>query len=632
MARIKWIRKRDSRQVPFDPTKIADAIYQASRAIGGEDRALADELAEAVTLYLERNYQDSIPGIEEIQDMVEKVLIETGLARTAKAYILYRDQRSRIRETLRVRREIETGSYGVSSDLQVARGGGERVEGWSKGKIAAALVREARLDATLAADVARAVEKKVFASGVKSISTHLIRELVDNELFERGLERNLRRQEQIGIPKYDLEGILLEGGKETATLSARIGNRILREFALEEAYCREVVQAHREGAIHLHGLDSPLTLLEAHLGPIEETRGPGLPAKERLREQLIAADGMVSRSIRIAGYGLEGLGPEIFTPPSALASLRGEWVHNPDGGIHLHLPVHCLPEDDPDRLAKMLSSPGEEEGEVGLVLEMGEEGPLTETILAMVSERVSQGCRVSLRWDPKPEEGFHLAQEVTLNLPRAARAAGAGNFTSFLEGVHSLVSLGRKALLEGRQFRDRVRGGTGAIATLTGAPEVHRLSVVGLADAIRGVTGGDPALGGKSWELHLQALENLRSAVEDLSDLGGIEVKLGESTPQSGTVRFARIDLSTRQGYSQPSPSPAYANGFHLGLEVPIPLEERIAREKEIARRAGFGTFIVPRFTDGPPSPEEVLDLLGQTKGYPGVVTVARVFHPIPED
>ena len=56
-------------------------------------------------MFIENNYKDAAPGIEEIQDLVEKVLIETGHAKTAKAYILYRDRRSRIREQMEVRKD-----------------------------------------------------------------------------------------------------------------------------------------------------------------------------------------------------------------------------------------------------------------------------------------------------------------------------------------------------------------------------------------------------------------------------------------------------------------------------------------------------------------------------------------------
>ena len=81
IGRISKVRKRDGRLVDFDESKIADAIHKAACAVGREDRFLADELAGVVTLFLEKRYSGSVPGIEEIQDMVERVLIETGHAR-----------------------------------------------------------------------------------------------------------------------------------------------------------------------------------------------------------------------------------------------------------------------------------------------------------------------------------------------------------------------------------------------------------------------------------------------------------------------------------------------------------------------------------------------------------------------
>ncbi|MCL6613076.1 MAG: anaerobic ribonucleoside-triphosphate reductase [Firmicutes bacterium] len=95
---FKSIRKRDGRIVPFDREKIAAAIFKAARAVGGEDRQLAEELSEAVVKFLAARKGSGIPSVEEVQDAVEKVLIETGHAKTAKAYILYRDRRTRMRE------------------------------------------------------------------------------------------------------------------------------------------------------------------------------------------------------------------------------------------------------------------------------------------------------------------------------------------------------------------------------------------------------------------------------------------------------------------------------------------------------------------------------------------------------
>lgn len=93
------IRKRDGRIVSFDSVKIESAIFKAAKAVGGEDRQLAEELAQVVVQYLIKKLGTIIPTVEDVQDAVEKILIETGHAKTAKAYILYRDRRTRLRES-----------------------------------------------------------------------------------------------------------------------------------------------------------------------------------------------------------------------------------------------------------------------------------------------------------------------------------------------------------------------------------------------------------------------------------------------------------------------------------------------------------------------------------------------------
>jgi len=92
------IKKRDGRIVDFDATKITDAIFAAARAVGGDDREIAKNLTYKVLDYLRERFGSSLFSVEDVQDAVEKILIENGHARTAKAYILYRDWRTRIRE------------------------------------------------------------------------------------------------------------------------------------------------------------------------------------------------------------------------------------------------------------------------------------------------------------------------------------------------------------------------------------------------------------------------------------------------------------------------------------------------------------------------------------------------------
>lgn len=92
------IKKRDGREVDFDEQKITEAIFKAAKSVGGADKQLAMELTLEVLKALKANHKDSVFTVEDVQDMVEKVLIETGHAKTAKAYILYRDKRTRMRD------------------------------------------------------------------------------------------------------------------------------------------------------------------------------------------------------------------------------------------------------------------------------------------------------------------------------------------------------------------------------------------------------------------------------------------------------------------------------------------------------------------------------------------------------
>jgi len=98
-TKITHIIKRNGQIVPLDREKIANAIYKAAASVGGRDRGLANRLADKVVEMLNEYFSpDVTPSVEEIQDIAEKVLIENGHARTAKAYILYRDQRARLRK------------------------------------------------------------------------------------------------------------------------------------------------------------------------------------------------------------------------------------------------------------------------------------------------------------------------------------------------------------------------------------------------------------------------------------------------------------------------------------------------------------------------------------------------------
>jgi ribonucleoside-diphosphate reductase alpha chain len=109
---FKKIRKRDGSVVDFDKEKITNAIFKSAESVGGSDRKESERVADKVMEFLESKYkEDYIPTVEEIQDLVEKALIEKGHAATAKSFILYRHRKTVEREAKRV--------LGVKDDLKL---------------------------------------------------------------------------------------------------------------------------------------------------------------------------------------------------------------------------------------------------------------------------------------------------------------------------------------------------------------------------------------------------------------------------------------------------------------------------------------------------------------------------------
>lgn len=100
MSPIKKIQKRDGRIVDFDLDRITQAIWKAAQAVGGTNIEEAQKIANQVAAVLEVFYKndDEIPTVEQIQDLVEKILIEGGHAKTAKAYIIYRQKQAEERD------------------------------------------------------------------------------------------------------------------------------------------------------------------------------------------------------------------------------------------------------------------------------------------------------------------------------------------------------------------------------------------------------------------------------------------------------------------------------------------------------------------------------------------------------
>ena len=265
--RIEHVKKRDGTIVPFNKEKIADAIFKAAQSVGGQDRYLAEDLAEVVRIYLEKEYKGGIPSVEEIQDIVERILIKTGHAKTAKAYILYRQRRARARqirdgfrpEDLAEREVLERGL-----SLSVRRSD-DKIGLWNKAAIVEALIRETNISRNIAEVIVDEVEEDVIASNVKNLTSSMIRELVNAKLILYGFEEERLKHSRIGIPFYDISSIFESFNGSPDSLSAYLGRRMKREFVMNAIIPQAIVEKQLKGELSIESIESLDKILTAYI-------------------------------------------------------------------------------------------------------------------------------------------------------------------------------------------------------------------------------------------------------------------------------------------------------------------------------------------------------------------------------
>ncbi|NTU69279.1 anaerobic ribonucleoside-triphosphate reductase [bacterium] len=162
----------------------------------------------------------------------------------------------------------EDKNYKDSTDLHLLVSAPTRGQytSWDRQRIADALVKEAQLKQEEADDIAFTVERKILGSGIKNINVNLVREIVDNELFERGYQAKLKKQEVIGMSTYNINQLIFANTKENSNIKQNnpeavnlgIAETILKQFALKEVFSADVAEAHMKGVVHLHDLGYPV--------------------------------------------------------------------------------------------------------------------------------------------------------------------------------------------------------------------------------------------------------------------------------------------------------------------------------------------------------------------------------------
>lgn len=260
--------KKDGRREKFDREKLKRSILKACEKLPISYKVIektVDEI-EAKIRSLGKNEIKSY-AIGELAMKRLHDLSEVAYVRFASYYKHFTDVKSFERELKKLKVvDREKADDATDISLMVTTHAEGMSSEWNRERIVKTLMKEIGMDKGEANEIALAVEKKVFNSGIKTISVSLIRELVDNELFVRGHSRKVEHQAIVGMPIYNLRQVIFSKSKENSNIlsnnpeavSLAIAENALKQFALKEIFSKEVANAHLSGMLHLHNLGFPV--------------------------------------------------------------------------------------------------------------------------------------------------------------------------------------------------------------------------------------------------------------------------------------------------------------------------------------------------------------------------------------
>ena len=279
-------RKRDGMVVPFRREKIVQAIFRAADEVRRRDHVevgetMPGQMADLVIQQLQdprSEYHVSpdekgrrIPHIEDMQDLIEIVLAEQGYAPIVAAFKRFRKHRQLARERIRVRNHRSPRASEKPVDLtdasmllveSVARGNSLP---WDRKELIDTLVQHTDLNGEVVLNIAKTVENQIIASGMSSVDSTLIRELLNNELTLRGYHHQLRDLSVYGVSRQFVDRLMYAKSLENSNIvnnnpeavQLGIAELVLKQWALDTIFSADLKNAHNTGAIHLHDLGYP---------------------------------------------------------------------------------------------------------------------------------------------------------------------------------------------------------------------------------------------------------------------------------------------------------------------------------------------------------------------------------------
>jgi len=274
-------RKRSGLVVPFSRKKIELAIHHSVEEVSRKqgtprNEGLASKITAQVIEQLDNPLSEfyvhpdaeanRIPLIEDVQDLVEILLAENGETLVVAAYKRYRKNREIARRSIRVRGDAKDKVDVTDASLLLVESSSSEVTlPWDRKRIVKQILDKTDLAVATAISVAKSVENRIIGGKINTINTTLIREMVNNELSERGFSAQLRDLSLYGVPRDYVDNLMFSKSNENSNIvnnnpeavNLGIAELVLKQWALDTIFDADIKRAHNTGAVHLHDLGYP---------------------------------------------------------------------------------------------------------------------------------------------------------------------------------------------------------------------------------------------------------------------------------------------------------------------------------------------------------------------------------------
>lgn len=279
--KISGFKNKHGVVVPFKREKIESAIKKTAKDVASSKKIeISDKNVSNVMdliLYRMNDPKDHfyvevdekgkrIANIDNVIELVQIGLINENMGQIAIEFMEYRKKKEMVRNSIKVKeRKKQSKDVTDVSMLIVESITTKETSSWDNKKIVEHIRKNTSLPVEVAVDVAKSVEHQIIRAGLRSVSTKLIREMVNNEISERGYKDELNDLSSYVIPKDFIQNLLKSKSVENSNISNNnpeavnlaIAELVLKQWALDSVFSTEVKKAHENGVVYLHDLGYP---------------------------------------------------------------------------------------------------------------------------------------------------------------------------------------------------------------------------------------------------------------------------------------------------------------------------------------------------------------------------------------